>query len=299
MRDLITHPEDLSALVCRPALPLDTSQVMALTREIWDGHDYVPYVWQDWLADPIGLLVVAEYEGRVVGMVKLSRKGPGEWWLEGLRVHIDYQGRGIASHLHDYIVGYWQSRPGRVLRLATSSARLPVHHLCLRTGFLKLGAYRIYSAPAIKDKRHAFSPVLENQLSEALDYAIKSPLYGISQGLMYLSWSWGELTAERLRDAIAEGRALWWRYTPEGAAALVIIAIDEEDQHPYIQFAASSIENLADILVDYRHWAGLMGYERAVWLAPIQSEVLDALQDVGFQSEWENDLYLFEKRKPR
>jgi hypothetical protein len=32
-------------IVCRPALPKDTPDVMELTRTIWEGEDYVPKVW--------------------------------------------------------------------------------------------------------------------------------------------------------------------------------------------------------------------------------------------------------------
>ena len=42
-------------LVCRPALPMDTPQVLDLAKHIWEGHDYIPYVWNDWLADPQGV----------------------------------------------------------------------------------------------------------------------------------------------------------------------------------------------------------------------------------------------------
>jgi GNAT superfamily N-acetyltransferase len=135
MVNWMRRDSDLFVVVCRPALPKDTADVMALTREIWNGNDYIPYVWAEWLADPEGLLAVAEYGGRVVGLAHLSSKGSGEWWLQGLRVHPALQGRGIASRLHGYILDTWQRNPGKVLRLATSSARLPVHHLCQRTGF--------------------------------------------------------------------------------------------------------------------------------------------------------------------
>jgi len=45
-------------LVCRPALPKDTPDVLELTRTIWDGHDYLPAVWDDWLRDYDGMLAV-------------------------------------------------------------------------------------------------------------------------------------------------------------------------------------------------------------------------------------------------
>ncbi len=35
---------DLYRFVCRPALPKDPPDVMELTRNIWEGDDYVPHV---------------------------------------------------------------------------------------------------------------------------------------------------------------------------------------------------------------------------------------------------------------
>jgi hypothetical protein len=53
------RPETLRTLVCRPALPKDTPDVIELTRTIWGGEDYVPVVWAEWLEDYEGTLAVA------------------------------------------------------------------------------------------------------------------------------------------------------------------------------------------------------------------------------------------------
>ena len=42
-------------IVCRPALPMDTPDVIELTRRIWEGEDYVPHVWAEGLQDPDGM----------------------------------------------------------------------------------------------------------------------------------------------------------------------------------------------------------------------------------------------------
>ncbi|RME32959.1 MAG: AI-2E family transporter, partial [Thermoflexia bacterium] len=52
--------------VLRPACPEDRSGMEAVCGTIWDGEDYIPEVWDEWLADPDGELTVAELDGRVV-----------------------------------------------------------------------------------------------------------------------------------------------------------------------------------------------------------------------------------------
>jgi hypothetical protein len=40
-------------VLCRQAVEVD---VIEFCKGIWDGEDYVPSVWEDWLQDPNGLL---------------------------------------------------------------------------------------------------------------------------------------------------------------------------------------------------------------------------------------------------
>jgi GNAT superfamily N-acetyltransferase len=291
---------DLYVVVCRPGLPRDKDDVLALTRDIWDGNDYVPDVWDDWLADPEGLLAVAEYGGRVVGLVKLSRKGSWDWWLEGLRVHPLYQGRGIASHMHDYILDYWQRELGGVIRLATSSARVPVHRLCQRTGFELEGEYRLFAAPSLSGGQPVLRPIQADEAARAVEYLLDSPLFALCSRLVYLDWCWGSLTPERLAEIIQREHAFWWLGEDGGVNGLLGIAVDEDDeagQHPFIQVLGCKEQDLPELLLAYRRLAGQMGFDRVEWLAPDQETVKRFLQGAGYQSDWENSLYLFEKRE--
>lgn len=299
MDRLITRSSDLYVVVCRPALPMDTQDVMELTRNIWDGNDYVPYVWQRWLSDPNGLLAVAEYGGHVVGLVDLACKGDREWWLQGLRVHPNFQGQGIASQLHHYILDAWQSTGGGVLRLATSSKRLPVHHLCQITGFTRRGEYRVYGAPSIHGEQAPFRLMQAGEAPEAVDYALRSSLFDLSNQLIYHDWYWAGLTDERVETIIQREQAFWWLGKNGDVAGVLCIAIDEDEEdgpRPYIQLLACNEPDLPDLLTDYRRLAGEMGFERLEWMAPEKEPILAALNSASFETDWENSLYLFEKQ---
>ncbi len=287
---------DWKTVVCRPALPMDTPDVLRLTAKIWDGHDYVPQVWESWLADPSLLTVVAEYGGRVVGLYCLARQGPGEWWLQGLRVDPDYQGRGIASRLHDYMLAHWQSACDGVLRLGTSEKRLPVQHLCQRSGFRKVGAYRWYQAAALEMGGHSFRPVQPSEIPRAVQAAVNNPLSELCFGLMDLGWEWAAPTPERMAAAVERGRAYWW----EPGAGLLVLGEDDEgpELFPAVQLCACALERLPALLGEYRWLAAALGYQRAVWVAPTQPQLIAALQAAGFEPAWEHALYLYEKKQP-
>lgn len=296
----LLQSSDLYTVVCRPALPRDTSDVMALTSQIWEGHDYVPHYWQTWLEDPNGLLAVAEYAGHVVGLGKLSQVGDHEWWMQGLRVDPEHQGKGIASHMHHYQLDYWERNYGGVLRLATSSARLPVHHLCERTGFVKVGEYLSYIAPALESNSGGFPPVKMEEVQAALDFVRRSEIFRLSPGLVALDWVWCEPVADHFVAAIQRGEAHWWR-AGEKNRGLTIAGIEEEDGDSktlYIQLAGGELYTLPEMMVEFRGLAGSQGFNLVNWLAPNHEGVIDALTQAGFTRDWEHVLYVYEKRLP-
>jgi GNAT superfamily N-acetyltransferase len=302
------HLEQFPIIVCRPALPKDTPEVLELTRQIWEGEDYVPHVWAEWLADPDGLLVVAEYGGRVAGLGKLTRLAAGEWWLEGLRVHPDLEGRGIASRLHGYLVGYWERSLGGVIRLATASFRAPVQHLSERSGFHKVGEYTIYTAPAIgsspgEDSGPDFQPLIPDEAAEALDFIRNFHDQTGGARLMDLGWQWSSPSLPLVEAAIQRGQAWWWRNVlPNNPRALLLANEDREEQDESlslrVELLACPAEDLAACLQDFRVLAGNFGYAQATWLAPIDPTLALALDSAGFPRVWDASLYIYEKTHP-
>lgn len=302
----LLRPESWYALVCRPALPKDTADVLNLTREIWEGHDYVPYVWQDWLEDPNGLLAVAEYGGKVVGLGKLTRLDIRQWWLEGLRVHPDFQGRGVGSRLHEYALNQWEQRAGGTLRLATASFRRSVQHLCDRTGFDKVAEVTSYrSEPLLersKGEEEPFIPVRVDEASHALKFAQEAPSTALSAGLMDLGWQWASPSMRLLIDAVERGHAWWWRKANKVSCGLLLVNEDEDDEgeewqgrRMRIELLACQMHDMTALLDDYRRLAARLSMDWADWMAPVVSEFTSNLEAAGFERDWEHSLYLYAK----
>jgi GNAT superfamily N-acetyltransferase len=290
------HTSISPALVCRPALPLDTSQVLELSSHIWEGHDYIPSVWQDWLAAPNGLLCVAEFGGKIVGFGKLTRLSASQWWLEGLRVHPEFEGRGIASHIHDYLLECWLQHEQGVIRLTTSSERVKVHRMCAHRGFVKTGEYTVYGAPVIDEPVSSFIPILPEEIPQALEFVQQSPTLPLLNGLIDHGWRWGEPSAEGLEKPVLTGNAWWWR-DKQG----LLTYWDDEDEnkkYPVLHLIACSLEALPECLLDFRRLAVKRGYDHVEWNAPHNPELLPLLEKAGFKQCWDEVLFLFEKKHP-
>jgi GNAT superfamily N-acetyltransferase len=282
-------------VIIRRARQEDTPDVMDLTSHIWDGEDYIPQVWADWLNDPLGCLLVAESEGRILGLAKLSQSTPEDWWLQGLRVHPEFEGLGIASRLHDACLGYWREIGRGALRLATNAQRYPVHHLCERTGFVKVGDYSYFQATALDEPTSNFSLIPMEQVGRALAFSQTSPSLALTLSYMDLSWEWLPLRLSTFEKTIGRGQALWWR----GDRGLLLYREDtDEDENrpiPLIEWIASNPDDLGDLLQDFRRMAGAHGYAGAGWAAPLQLALLSILEATGFERKWDGSVYLFEK----
>ena len=101
----------------RPVRPEDRRRVEEIARGVWDGHDYLPEVFDDWLADPASAFLAAELDGTVVGLQRTRPLAPGLAWYEGLRVDAAYRRRGIARAMLRAAIEEARGQGYRELRL--------------------------------------------------------------------------------------------------------------------------------------------------------------------------------------
>jgi len=283
-------------VVCRPALPTDRSDVFEFTKFIWDGHDYVQYAWDEWLADPVGILAVAEYGGHCVGIAKVSLSAPGQWWLQGFRVDPKFQGLKIGSHIHTYIDDWWLEHGDGVARLMTSSLRVKVHHLCEKLGYTKILEVKELEVNALDEPCDSFHPVRADEIRLALKFAQDSPTMKLGHGLLDMGWDALQPTEDILASIQQRGLAFWWRER-EG----LLLAWDDENEEGAVLglgLPACSMELLPELLLDVRRLAAQQGRVGVFWIAPLTAEILSVAKAAGYLHHREHSGYLYEKRYP-
>ena len=80
----------------------DYNFILEISKLTWDGDDYIHKAFRSWLED--GNFYVLDIDGIVAGTVKLTLLPDKVGWLEGLRVHPSYRGKGYGKKLHRYII---------------------------------------------------------------------------------------------------------------------------------------------------------------------------------------------------
>ncbi|HEY5034202.1 MAG TPA: GNAT family N-acetyltransferase [Candidatus Dormibacteraeota bacterium] len=108
-------------LLIRPVRPADRERVVDLTRDVWNGHDYVPRVFDDWVSDSASAFQAIELDGTVVGLQRLRPYAPGLLWYEGLRVASTHRRQGLARHMLQFAIAQAREQGFRELRLATGN----------------------------------------------------------------------------------------------------------------------------------------------------------------------------------
>ena len=116
--------------------PADRERVMEICRDVWDGHDYIPRVFDDWVADAGSTFHAAEVDGVVVGLQRLRPYAAGLLWYEGLRVATTHRRRGLARTMLASAIAEAKDQGFREMRLATGNASAV--HLFESAGFRRL-----------------------------------------------------------------------------------------------------------------------------------------------------------------
>jgi GNAT superfamily N-acetyltransferase len=108
-------------LTLRPVRPADRDRIIELTRDVWDGHDYIPRVFDEWITDAGAAFQAAELDGMVVGLHRMRPYASGLIWYEGLRVATRYRRQGIARAMLESAIAEARQQGFREMRLATGN----------------------------------------------------------------------------------------------------------------------------------------------------------------------------------
>ncbi len=126
----------------RPMTPADKPVILDIASRTWEGSDYLPFVFDDWLADGDGEFVAAHLDGRVVGCGKLTFLTPVDTWLEGLRKDPAVSEGGLAEAVTRHFLRRLAGLPGlRSVRFSTyvfNERSIAVNE---RLGFRRLHAF--------------------------------------------------------------------------------------------------------------------------------------------------------------
>ena len=144
----------------------------------------------------------------------MSLLAPGEAWFEGLRVHADYRGQGLATRLERTMIAEATARGATTARLLTNVGNLPVHRNMYRHGF----SNRIIVRPWHWTMDEVNTPdcptalalqAIRPEESRAVyDWWCRSSAWHATGGLIHRDWSFSSTSSNEWLERGARGELL-------------------------------------------------------------------------------------------
>jgi GNAT superfamily N-acetyltransferase len=116
----------------------DIPAILDISKDIWEGDDYIPEVIERWLNDKDNLAYGAFLEEEMkelIGLGRVKMFPNGVAWLEGGRVKMTHQKQGIGRDLMKYAIDYAIQAGAKVAQYDTSSRNLGSKSLAKFHGF--------------------------------------------------------------------------------------------------------------------------------------------------------------------
>ncbi len=283
-------------LTIRPARPDDRPAVERICAHTWEWGDYIPEVWDRWLADANGQVLVGELAGQVVALSRIIFQPEGQVWLEGMRVAPEARRQGIARQFLDYSLACARRCTARVVRLSTGSYNEPVHRMAAHAGMVRVGAYVLWAADPLPQAPlpTILSPADAPQVQKVLAH---SPLLVHTYGLCSFGWAWQELSPAYVACLLEAGQ-MAARLAPDGSlAALASIHPDPGDETLWIGFIEGQPGAVADLATAIRGQAAQIGSAKVQVMLPGVDWLRDALGTAGYgPGDWQGELWVFARR---
>jgi len=189
----------------RQARPPDKEAVLRFCQDTWEWGDYIPQVWDRWLREPDGKLLVTTIGTHPVAVGHIVMVTPSEAWLEGIRVDPVYRRTGLATRLTRRFSAEARAMGADVIRFLTSSLNTPIHRIAAKIGFARVASILPYEAEATQIESPLSSPE-QRDLPHLLSFRQRSTVLEAMGGLYGTGWRFHSLTPEQINIRLTKGQ---------------------------------------------------------------------------------------------
>lgn len=313
-------------LVVREARQEDRDAVLAFCAQTWDGGDYIEQVWDRWLADADGALLLGEAGGEPVALSHIQMLAAGEAWIEGVRVAPRARRQGVGRVMISRSLVRARDLGATVARLFTGARNQPAQRLFGAFGFSRVAELVCYSAGALAPDGERAGPeprtaaerdptiaeTTRDTTTGALPpharlrtpgpaefetlwaWLTQSNLTPFNGGLEVRNWAARGLSEPALREYLAAGEVITldeWG----GPQALAVATEDVGDGAPYLEARyvdglSDAIGRLALLLRGEAHRRGLG--QVFLWL-PDLLILTDAMNGAGYTPENDTPMWVY------
>jgi hypothetical protein len=157
-----------------------------------------------------------------------------------------------------------------------------------------VATYRPYEAEPFTAK--PTTPLREltiADLNSAWRLVQDSPRYRAAGGLYETFWAWETFTRGRLAQHLSGGQ-VWASDARNFLAALALICETDKEDAVDIGYVDGREDWMETLLLSLRQLAAQRGCDKVRFRAVDEPELISAVEQAGYQSSWDRDLWIFE-----
>ncbi len=258
---------------------------MSFIKDVWGGHDYIPEVWDEWLKDKEGKMFVVVVGGVPVGMNRLTFLDDGSAWFQGVRVHPDYRGRGLATMLGENSMRIARENGIRLFRLTTASRNYASRRQSARMEFKEVARFSIYEPPNRKFEDFGAEKVSSKDLDATMQLIRASKEFKLGSGVYWHNFGASSLTRGVVGSLVSEGSV---RRLGE-AVAVVKPGGEGKEVWEQVCFVGGPVKEAVQLV---KSSVRRVKRAEARWVfVPKWSPIIPGLRNEGFRREFSQILF--------
>ena len=266
----------------RPLRKSDKEDILEIAKNTWEGHDHLPYHFDEWLANKDCHTLAIEDDGKVAALANLRIIENGlTGWMEGLRVHPDYREKGLASQITDYLIEMAKDLNVQRIRYTTATMNETSLHLAKKAGMTRkfdLGVYWETNADKIQWDYQS-GAVIQTESVDILEEISRAKLF--PDNVLIHDWKAVDVTVEAL--VILQKKCEFWIEKNEVSISSISTGqVRDETEGPQWGFSVYPT-NKESFLNQLSHNIGLAkakGYKGFMMIYPLNYD------KILFEMEW-------------
>ncbi len=270
----------------RMAAQDDKARILEISSKIWEGNDFIEFVFDEWVKDQEGEFTLGEKDGVIVGFAKYTKHSDSVAWLEGIRVDENYANQGFGKAITQYFISRARSEGVESIGLSAYVGSKESIHIAEGLGFRKDGYFTYGSKVLESTDTIAKGPItVVNIMSTATawDLITRGNAYYMSNGYISYGWTFRKATYE-LVDRLVKENCVYGVLRDGKISSVMILT---EDSHKdgglnigFIDGDMASMKELVDF-AEYKSFESGMKYYEI--MAPMDEKLINVLEFNNFE----------------
>jgi len=287
---------DLKDIIVRPAQSEDKMAVLNFCQHIWvNAEDYIAQVWDHWMADSSGQILVAVFADEPIAMTRVVQLSEQEGWWEALRVDPRYRGRGLVRCLDPVIEQYFQARGISTIRCCVATWNSAIPDIIQRRGYQSIACYLKHSAQAIAAPLRQLSQLQESDCQTVWQFI--EQMQGTSALFVCQGAKWQTLLIDQLQARLQSRRVWGYRPQQELQGLLIQSHLESADSALWVGYVAGTTEGLFGLLEAMKHLAFHLKYPKVSGFFAKTNPLLKLLDRAGYCASPTDEFWVYEKQR--